>query len=626
MHSFRRFAEATINLDTPIVAIVGPNEAGKSSILAALAGMEARRPFPRSDRARAGDGDPSTEVHWILEPDDLAALQGVPGCEDVRYFVQHRTGEDLVTDVIPQPQRDKGLRKSALAVLDRLMSQRAWRQAVENDDEGELHGSAVRLRRILDSDVETLSEEDREFLGAVADYLGSVFQSVATGIRLADMVGALSAQEAEEHPRDVARDILSSRRSRIVEFDNEHRDLRPRYDLRDEVDDPSQALGNLCAAAGLDLRALLTAVDDGNQPLADEMVQRANARLGHTFRELWSQASLTVRLARDATLLSVIIEEEGLSFTDFGERSDGLRMFVALFAFVTRLDSDTKPVLLIDEAEQHLHYDAQADLMRVLTSQPGTAKVIYTTHSAGCLPEDMAASVRVVRQRDEPDTSEIRSGFWDDGYGFDPLLLAMGASTFAFSAARRAVLAEGAVEAILLPRMLREATDTQSLGFQIAPGLSQLKRSDFEEVDLVAARVAFTVDNDGGGADLRGHLLRAGVPADHIVVLQLARRTANTLEDFLDEQIYLDAVNSELDRSGKQTLSKIDIRGSLRPTLVAAACAANHEEPPNKGAVARRISELESDVSILAPSARRSLQVAAVSLRQVLKVEGRSPI
>ena len=33
---FRRFKDATLNLDADLIAIVGPNEAGKSSLLQAL--------------------------------------------------------------------------------------------------------------------------------------------------------------------------------------------------------------------------------------------------------------------------------------------------------------------------------------------------------------------------------------------------------------------------------------------------------------------------------------------------------------------------------------------------------------------------------------------------------------
>lgn len=45
---FRRFAAAEINLDAPVVALVGPNESGKTSLLKAL--VHLRAPSTLDDR------------------------------------------------------------------------------------------------------------------------------------------------------------------------------------------------------------------------------------------------------------------------------------------------------------------------------------------------------------------------------------------------------------------------------------------------------------------------------------------------------------------------------------------------------------------------------------------------
>jgi predicted ATP-dependent endonuclease of OLD family len=58
--------------------------------------------------------------------------------------------------------------------------------------------------------------------------------------------------------------------------------------------------------------------------------------------------------------------------------------------------SEHVPILLLDEIETHLHYDAQADLAQMLAKQEIVAKVIYTTHSMGCLPEDLGTGVRFI--------------------------------------------------------------------------------------------------------------------------------------------------------------------------------------------------------------------------------------
>jgi hypothetical protein len=101
--------------------------------------------------------------------------------------------------------------------------------------------------------------------------------------------------------------------------------------------------------------------------------------------------------------------------------------------------------------DTHLHYGAQADLVQVLEEQDEAAKVIYTTHSAGCLPRDLGTRIRATvptyREEDgetvQTDDSEVINKFWTKGRGLSPILIAMGASALAFAATRRAIAERG---------------------------------------------------------------------------------------------------------------------------------------------------------------------------------------
>jgi len=322
-----------------------------------------------------------------------------------------------------------------------------------------------------------------------------------------------------------------------------------------------------------------------------------------------AQSKVSVQLATDEQNLRIFVDDAGEALTSIAERSDGLKAFVALSAFLALRDTTAPPILLIDEAEQHLHYDAQADLIRILTRQTAASQVIYTTHSAGCLPQDLGAAVRVIVPADVGERSEIRNGFWDDTPGFDSLLMAMGATTFAFSAARHAVLAEGAVETILLPRLFREATGREDPGFQVAPGLANVPKADFRRLDLVAARVAFVVDNDDNGRKIARSLERSGVPSDHIVPIAISGIGDSTIEDLLDVSAYAAAVNEELRRSHGDAvrITEDSLRTANRPHAVAEACAALDVPPPNKTAVARRLVEFESDRTLLSADGTTAL-------------------
>lgn len=81
------------------------------------------------------------------------------------------------------------------------------------------------------------------------------------------------------------------------------------------------------------------------------------------------------------------------------------------------------------------------------------------------------------------------------------------AEAAAFSAFRRAVLAEGVSEMILLPTMLRNAIRADSLDFQVTFGLSSMSAS--KAVGSVALITCFLVDGDESGNDKRKQLVKA---------------------------------------------------------------------------------------------------------------------
>jgi predicted ATP-dependent endonuclease of OLD family len=248
-------------------------------------------------------------------------------------------------------------------------------------------------------------------------------------------------------------------------------------------------------------------------------------------------------------------------------------------------------VLLVDEAETHLHYDAQANLVDTFFSQDVAAQVIYTTHSPGCLPPDLGTGIRIVTpSKSDLESSEVRNSFWGGPVpGFSPLLLAMGASAAAFSVTRYAVIAEGPSEMILLPSLLRSALGEDHLPYQIAPGLSEAGIELYPELDGEAARTVFVVDGDPGGTTLRKQLETAGISKKKIRTLG-----ATTLEDVLDAESYVQAVNALLhsaNRSKRRSIAVEDLPNDLRSRYVEDWCKQGGLKCPSKVAIAVRLVE-----------------------------------
>ena len=97
IHGFRRLQKASVYVGRKTVALVGPNEAGKTSVLSALMLFNDSNPvaatsFSRSDRdrVRAEDED-VVRLSFTLTPDQRRSLDEMPLKTRPSYFRRHKT-------------------------------------------------------------------------------------------------------------------------------------------------------------------------------------------------------------------------------------------------------------------------------------------------------------------------------------------------------------------------------------------------------------------------------------------------------------------------------------------------------------------------------------------------------
>ncbi|MDA0268512.1 MAG: AAA family ATPase, partial [Cyanobacteria bacterium] len=330
------------------------------------------------------------------------------------------------------------------------------------------------------------------------------------------------------------------------------------------------------------------------------LINQANDRISEIVEGKWSQANVKIQIVFWPKRLIIQVEEK-ISVgnekkrltTSLEDRSDGLRQFIALINFLESQNADN-PVLLIDEAETHLHYDAQADLMQIFARQPFVSKIIYTTHSAGCLPEDIGNGIRIIVPDRKKEDSTIENHFWADHTpGFSSLLFRMGASALAFVPMRKAVFVEGATDMILLPTMFRQVIERAYLGFQIVPGLSEASKTGLSLLRNEAPTVAFLVDNDEAGKEIRNDLEETGVCPSTIFTLPNQNHCL-VLEDYIEDEIYLKAINEELQNwtSTSQSIGTEDLPTNNRPYEFKQWCKAQGIEPISKRVLAYRLLDL----------------------------------
>jgi hypothetical protein len=419
---------------------------------------------------------------------------------------------------------------------------------------------------------------------------------------LATQLGQLADFEQAEAPDVTADNLLWSRTPHFVRFNERARALESEYDIDAADASPGTAFSNLVALAELDLDRLRAAIATVETGTVRDIREAANDTLKQKMAAWQQDPPITVSLETEGSLLRIHVKSGSGPTMAFRERSDGLRQFVALIALAAHQPNPVPPILMIDEIETHLHYDAQADLIEVLTEQTAIRQIVYTTHSAACLPQDLGLGVRVVEGVGERTASIVRQNFWRDEHpGLAALLMAMGASSLVFVTMRPAVIAEGGSDLILLPTLFREAIGSPSLGFAIVPGAATTPPERIAGLDLQGVGTVWVLDADPSGRTRRKQLVEdSKIPQER--VLLLADDGDIEIEDLIAPETYATAVQSFLkDVGAADEFSAGDLPSETcrRHEAVEAWCQQRQIKPPSKIVVANKVIDLANEVPIL---------------------------
>lgn len=632
LKQFRRFAaEQSLDLNEDLIALVGSNEAGKSSVLAAIDLLGRGEHPERADVTRGQDGPASISGLFALEDEDRSLLSDIHQGPDVSHlWVELRQGaEQQIRRPEPRPTRDLSPRRRCQQLCGALEGHAALDAQYSADVDDPWDPQLwVDVGVHLASDDETFSDDKVQSLEALAQRLRDLeyppdpeSEDEDEDLRQAEEAGSSDKDddEADRESREAAasalvdlaaierlptpvRQVLNALSGRLPDvalFTAADRDLERDYVVAEVAADTPRALANLCALAALDLVDVQASLQAGRVPHVEKLFEDANQNLKERFQATWSQSTVYPRLTAplDGILRIFIATEGDASYSYPDERSDGLRWFMALHAFLAARGA-SEPILLVDEAETHLHYDAQADLVDALMSQRIATKVIYTTHSVGCLPPDLGCGIRVVLAEKGAERSRIVNSYWsvvpdnDDRIGYTPLLFAMGARMLALTIPRFGVIGEGPSDAILLPSLLREAVPTSRLPYRVVPGLAELAEDRVDSVHHHAGKVLCLTDDDEGGRAIRAKLIAGGVSED--MIFTLGRVAAGyTLEDLIRAELFADAVNQELSTWGLGPLcveaAKVPATARWSWLLAEGASTGTPIEKLSKARVAQRI-------------------------------------
>lgn len=610
-NGYGRLLSTRCNVDGKIIALVGKNEAGKSTVLAGLEWLTSETDGLDISLVNRADTDAVSEsvvvANFTLDMDEPADYVEGLDTESLptRLRVARNRAGTISYDLEPRVLRSNG---------PRLALQQALAGNPNVDGAASTVADAVtRLRELVDMEDVELDEDDFESANTLRGWLlaapqtepdedaaeaagddeeSNTWAPAPEDAAIAATINAYLDQMRRPHPHPIASKKAWSQSPDFALFREADRAIESTYNLNDGnlLASPPKGLANLLNVGGTTARAIFNSIRQGDEARTEQLLRQVNETLDDRMSPFWSQADLrpVLRVDPGSYMLKVFVEEKrkGGLISRYTERSDGLRMFLAIVAFLATREGNVPPILLIDEAETHLHYDGQADLVRFLLHGIEN-RTIYSTHSPGCLPPDLGTSIRLVRQDpDRPGVSNLSNDFWNSGQtGFAPLLFAMGASAAAFSAFRAAVFAEGPSDMILLPSMFRAATGEEPQ-FQVVPGLSSMPPAELPGTGLAAVRVAYLIDGDAAGDKYREALNAVGIPNERILQLPKGKAT----EDLLTRDCYLAAINAHLRESGRDlTITGRDLPADMPVSSAVASFFSAAQAPPGKTAVASRL-------------------------------------
>jgi len=554
---------------TDVVALLGKNEAGKSSILEAVEYLGNEESVPTSalpldkrremsaenieiatakvrltrDIAKEAYSLPESELENISFPVEFEITKFADG---TRAFSSELIDVDHVDRINEMATEVAESRTMAESIL----------QAENNDPSDPIND-------IID---ELISIHDRSYdIGNPSD-VSEILERAERTVELSEQTDLDKGNRKnvldgiKEHVENAKTEVTPPDPN-ILYYKN-YTLISDEYDINS--DDRETTFANMLSVGGFSVEKYKEAVE--KERYLDDISREIEAQINRA----WSQKEIRISIRRDgdSTLLLYIRDvtasdhkEVDRSLTKPSERSDGFRWFFSFFVdILAQADDDglEEKILLFDDPAIRLHPEGKRDWLETVVNEVGRSdQVIYTAHSPYLIDKDRPTRIRIVKDTQDMGTI-IQHDVLDpqaEPDSLEPLRNALGInlgdSPFL---SKKTVLVEGPSDYYILTGVLnyfREYTNrahfnsekitiNPSNGANQMPALASWLSS--QNIDF-----AMVLDSDSEGQNVYEKVENnrfLGVEPRNVTMLTKSGKTEDVvIEDMFPPEFYLNSFN-----------------------------------------------------------------------------------
>ncbi len=591
-----------------ITALIGPNEAGKSSLLQGLDSLSMDEEYGSFDLTQLEgvakknlDGDlPSEDIEIVwakfaLSPEDREILTKIQdgdatglGNEPERTHLEVRKfydgfykisvrGNDVrfpSRRVIQAAQERIG---TELETLSTKAGAEHFGRQPNNQFRGqfdEILKAANRIKVWKQQEGQQLVQKLEELLqlGYDEDFKKFIRSHVGTVRKIIDAKALRPGLEEQLY------DYVLGRMPRTVYFRNYER-------MEDEVaitelrqrSQKHKTILNFLTLAEIKLDTL-EQLERTNKSQIPVYLENGCGKATNLLREAWNQEVLDIELRYlDGRLL--VFTKNSKAVETLLPPSSGSEGFQWYFGFYINFGAATKAeyknaVLLLDDPGVYLHPAGHKQLLELFDKYlENNVMTIYSTHLPFLIPKGKLQRLRLV-EKTSTARSHVTEKFWavSDKDVLYPLRAALGI-TLADSlfVGSTTIIAEGPSDGILLNGMLdlfrqrglRPLKDTEDIQILAGKGATRAKENAIL-LQIEKLPYVLVLDNDQEGQNAREEAIEDGIPEDRIVLLPglpESKQKEFDIEDLFPSEVYGKAFHKahggELDWSEEDTIKKL---------------------------------------------------------------------